>query len=55
MADILDNGGNAQEAQQVNDALIYGTAERLQQLGKLAWELLKRVISGDGKPSATWS
>ena len=42
MADVLDNGGQSQEAQQVNDTLIYGTAERLQQLMQLAWEILKR-------------
>jgi hypothetical protein len=42
MADVLDNGGNAQEGQQVNDTLIYGTAERLQQLTQQVWEFLKK-------------
>lgn len=42
MADILDNGGQAQEAQQVNDTLIYGTAERLQQIGQLAFQLMQK-------------
>lgn len=42
MADILDNGGQAQEAQQINDTLIYGTAERLQQLTQLAFQLVQK-------------
>lgn len=42
MADVLDNGGNAQEGQQVNEALIFGTGERLQQLAQLAFQLLQK-------------
>ncbi|ABW32550.1 hypothetical protein [Acaryochloris marina] len=42
MADVLDNGGNAQEGQQINETLINGTAERLQQLIQLAWAILQK-------------
>lgn len=44
MADILDNGGQAQEAQQINDSLVYGTAERLQQLAQLTFQLLQKGV-----------
>ena len=43
MADILNNGGSTQDAEQVNQALIYGTAERLKQIGQMAWQTAKKV------------
>ncbi|MGR3278548.1 hypothetical protein ACSYAD_25975, partial [Acaryochloris marina NIES-2412] len=42
MADILDNGGNTQDAERANEAILLTPFELLQQLGQAAWQLVKK-------------
>ncbi|ABW32962.1 hypothetical protein [Acaryochloris marina] len=42
MADILENGGNEQEVERANEAILLTPLELLQQLGQAAWQLVKK-------------
>lgn len=42
MADILDNGGNTQDAERANEAILLTPLELLQRLGQAAWQLAKK-------------
>lgn len=42
MADILDNGGNTQDAERANEAILLTPLELLQQLSEAVWKLAKK-------------